>query len=231
MQRDGLVSKDFVFKTEVDGKLGFVGDFEGFYKNESDPWGQKETDNRLSEYYAFSRANLVNTIKSLMNSDEERIDILEVGCGLGYVLSQLNAELSASVNVTGIDISPTAIAKAKNLFPALEFIVGDICSENLRIKKKYDVVIMSQILWYILEKLVQVFANVDRLLKNNGFLIWVNAFLKEQKYGRGITDGFDGLVRYVVSNHFGKYKIVKAEVDYSDRFIHNDGILVFKKSE
>ena len=90
---------------------------------------------------------------------------------------------------------------------------------------------MSQILWYILEKLVQVFANVDRLLKNNGFLIWVNAFLKEQKYGRGIIDGFDGLVRYVVSNHFGKYKIVKAEVDYSDRFIHNDGILVLKNSE
>ena len=89
---------------------------------------------------------------------------------------------------------------------------------------------MSQILWYILEELVQVFANVDKLLKNDGFLIWVNAFLKEQRYGREIIDGFDGLVGYVVSNHFGKYKIVKAEVDYSDRFLHNDGILVLMKS-
>ncbi len=222
------VSKDYVFKEEK-GKMHFVGDFEAFYKNESDPWGQEGTDSRLNEYYAFSRSNLLNIISSLVNSEEKSIDILEVGCGLGYVLSKLDVGLPANIKVAGMDISPTAIEKAKSLFPLLEFIVGDICSEHLKVENKYYIVIMSQILWYILEKLPQVFTNIDSLLKNDGFLIFVNAFLKEQKYGTEIIDGFDGLLRYVCLNYFGKYKIIKAEVDYSGKFLHDDGILVLMK--
>jgi SAM-dependent methyltransferase len=222
------VSKDYVFKEEK-GKMHFVGDFEAFYKNESDPWGQEGTDSRLNEYYAFSRSNLLNTISSLVNSEEKSIGILEVGCGLGYVLSKLDAGLPDNTKVTGMDISPTAIEKAKKQFPSLKFVVGDICSERLKIENKYDVVIMSQILWYILEKLPQVFTNIDGLLKNNSFLIFVNAFLKEQKYGTEIINGFDGLLRYVCLNYFGKYKIIKAEVDYSGKFLHDDGILVLMK--
>jgi SAM-dependent methyltransferase len=222
------VSKDYVFK-EKNGKMYFVGDFEAFYKNESDPWGQKGTDGRLNEYYDFSRSNLINIIGSLVKSEEKTIDILEVGCGLGYVLSKLSAGLPANVKVAGMDISKTAIKKAKSLFPSLEFIVGDICSKHLKVKHKYDIVIMSQILWYILEKLPQVFTNINSLLKNDGFLIFLNAFLKEQKYGKEIIDGFDGLVKYICLNYFGKYTIIKAEADYSSRFLHDDGILVLMK--
>jgi len=92
-------------------------------------------------------------------------------------------------------------------------------------------VIISQILWYILEKISQTFIDIDGLLKKNGYLVFVNTFLKEQKYGREIVDGFDGLARYVLTNYFGKYEIVKAEVDYSGKFLHDDGILVLMKSE
>lgn len=223
------VSKDFVFRAEKNGTLSFVGDFEAFYKNESDPWGQEGTDGRLNDYYNFSRSNLISTIESLVDSERKSIDILEVGCGLGYVLSKLDERLSANIKVTGMDISPTAIEKAKSLFPSLKFVVGDICSEHLKVENKYDMVIMSQILWYILEKLPRVFTNIGSLLKNDGYLIFVNAFLKEQKYGKEIVDGFDGLLRYVCSNYFGKYRIIKAEVDYSGRFLHDDGILVLMK--
>ena len=130
-----------------------------------------------------------------------------------------------------MDISSFAIDKATRTFPSLKFVVADICSENLKIDKRYDIVIMSHILWYILEKLPQVFANIDGLLKNNGYLVFVNAFLKEQRYGREIVDGFDGLVRYILTNYFGKYKIVKAQVGYSGKLSFDDGILVLMKSE
>ncbi len=225
------VSKDFVFKTEKDDGLSFVGDFEGFYRSDDDPWGQRGEDNRLREYYAFSRCNILNTIDSFIDSKAGSVDILEVGCGLGYVSSKLHTELSGDVNITGMDISPTAIEKAKVLFPSLDFIVGDICSECLNVEKKYDIVLMVEILWYILEKLPQVFANIDGLLKNDGYLVFVNAFLKEQRYGREIVDGFDGLVRYILTNYFGKYKIVKAQVGYSGKLSFDDGILVLMKSE
>jgi len=225
------VSKEFVFKTEEDDRLSFVGDFEGFYKSDNDPWGQTGTDERLREYYAFSRSKMLNTIDFLINSRVESVDILEVGCGLGYVSSKLQTELSGNVNVTGMDISSTAIEKAKIIFPSLEFIVGDIRSECLDIRKKYDIVLMAEVLWYVLEKLPQVFANIDGLLKNSGFLVFSNGFPREQKYGKEIIDGFDGLVRYVCSNYFGKYKIVRAQVDYSGKFLFDDGILVLMKSE
>jgi len=224
------VSKDFVFKTGKDGRLSFVGDFEGFYRGDDDPWGQKGNDDRLREYYAFSRYNILNTIDSLIDSEVKSVDILEVGCGLGYVSSKLHAELSGNVNITGMDISPTAVEKAKSLFPALEFIVGDIRSEYLNVGKKYDIVLMVEVLWYILEKLPQVFANINSLLKSSGFLVFSNGFPREQKYGREIIDGFDGLVRYVCSKYFGKYRIIKAQVDYSGKFLFDDGILVLQKS-
>jgi SAM-dependent methyltransferase len=225
------VSKEFVFKTEEDGRLSFVGDFERFYKSDNDPWGQTGMDERLREYYAFSRSNMLNTIDFLINSKVESVDILEVGCGLGYVSSKLQTELSGNVNITGIDVSSTAIEKAKIIFPSLEFIVGDIRSECLDIGKKYDIVLMAEVLWYVLEELPQVFANIDGLLRNSGFLVFSNGFPREQKYGREIIDGFDGLVRYVCSNYFGKYKIIRAQVDYSGKFLFDDGILALMKSE
>ena len=225
------VSKEFVFKTEEDGRLGFVGDFEGFYKSDNNPWGQTGMDERLHEYYTFSRSKMLNTIDFLINSKAESVDILEVGCGLGYVSSKLQTELSGNVNITGMDVSSTAIEKAKIIFPSLEFIVGDIRSECLDIGKKYDIVLMAEVLWYVLEKLPHVFANIDGLLKNSGFLVFSNSFPREQKYGREIIDGFDGLVRYVCSNYFGKYKIIRAQVDYSGKFLFDDGILALMKSE
>lgn len=223
------VSKDFVFKTEKDGRLSFVGDFEGFYNSVDDPWGQIGVDDRLREYYAFSRRNVLDAINSIIDSRAETADILEVGCGLGYVSSKLRKELPGNVNITGMDVSPTAIRKARVLFPSLEFIVGDIRSEHLNIEKKYDIVLMAEVLWYILEELPQVFANIDALLKNKGFLVFSNGFLKEQKYGREIIDGFDGLVRYVCSEYFDEYRIIKAQVDYSGKLLFDDGILVLMK--
>ena len=231
MPKEKLVSKDYVFKTGKNGKLNFVGDFEGLYKDKVDPWGQRGADARLGDYYAFSRTNLVNAVKLLAGISGKNIDILEVGCGFGYVAAELQKGLSEKGNVTGMDISHTAITKAKTLFSDLEFITGDICSKKLKINDKFDVVIMSQILWYILERLPCVFENVSNLLKKDGYLVFVNAFLKEQKYGKNIIDGFDGLARYILMNYSDKYRLIKAEIDYSGRFLHDDGILIFKKDK
>jgi 2-polyprenyl-3-methyl-5-hydroxy-6-metoxy-1,4-benzoquinol methylase len=89
-------------------------------------YGQRGEGDRLREYYAFSRRNILNTVDSIIDSKVEGVDILEVGWGSGYVSSRLHRELSMNVDITGMDIGPTAIRKAKALFPSLGFIVGDI---------------------------------------------------------------------------------------------------------
>jgi SAM-dependent methyltransferase len=218
-----LVSKDFIFKN-INGQLKFVGDFEGYYNNEADPWGQKGKDKRLKNYYNFSRKRLINTIKTIEN---EKSNILEIGSGLGFVTNKLKKHFPCK-NITGIDISKTAVKKAKELFPNLNFLEGNICSNNLELKNKYDIIIVSQILWYILEKLPIVFQNIEKLLNSNGYFIFINGFLKEQRYGREIIDGFDGLIQYILNNH-DNYKIIKADIDYSNQYLNFDGIAMFQK--
>ena len=78
-------------------------------------------------------------------------NILEVGCGIGYVVDFLSKKTS-NCTVDGMDISSEAIKLAKKTFTELNFVVGDITKKNT-LTKKYNVVILNQILWYILDSL------------------------------------------------------------------------------
>jgi len=225
-QSNKLISKDYVFNVDDAGRMKFVGDFEGLYSSEDDPWGQSGLDARLGEYYAYSRNNLIKKILLLPVPDAA--EILEVGCGLGQVTDMLR-EANANLNVTGMDISSVAIEKARARFPHIEFLVGDIAAEKLDLEKKFDVIILNQALWYVLGGLPQLFNNVERLLKPEGFFIIVNAFLHDQSFGKEIIDGFDGLVKYAAANLLGaRFKLVDAQLDVINEFIHQDGILIIR---
>jgi SAM-dependent methyltransferase len=223
-QKNNLVSKDFIF-TQKNGKLEFVGDFEGYYKNIQDPWGQSGDDERLQNLYKESRNYLINSINNLFD-----VHIgCEIGCGIGYVTKQLNDRLE-HMKWDGIDISPTAIEKAKNKFKNIDFFCGNICSTDLKIDKKYDVVVLNQILWYILVDLETVFKNINDLLNKNGYLIISTFFLKEQKYGTEIIGSFDELVIYCLKHLKNNYKLIHADIKYGDESDeHRDSILILKK--
>jgi SAM-dependent methyltransferase len=222
-----LVSKDYVFRWNGD-KLDFVGDFDGLYKNDQDPWGQSGSDERLKEYYKYSRNKLVEMIQPLLDAWETNY-ILDVGCGFGYSTNNLRTNLSGDVSVTGVDICKTAVEKAVKLFPELCFLVDDICSPDFSLKAKYDIIIMDELLWYLLENLSTVFQNINKALKDNGYLIFVNGFPRDQRYGKEIMDGFSGLIGYVLSNR-DEYELIKAERD-NGQFVNVSGIAVFRKTK
>jgi SAM-dependent methyltransferase len=233
MNKTKRVSKDYVFKKDQNGNLYFVGDFDAFYQNDDDPWNQKG-DSRDKDYYSFSRSRLINNIKGLVNSNhkqKETMRILEVGCGIGFFLSQLQNEFSGGKNIKldGMDISHVAIEKAKKIFPGLKFFVDDICSDKIKNDTKYDIIVLNQVLWYILEKLPRAFHNINKLLNSGMYLVVVMGFLREQKYGRETVNGFDGLIRYVLENYFEQYHILKAEFDDSKQYSLDDGSLILKK--
>tara|TARA_R100000322_G_scaffold159504_1_gene120514 strand:+ start:1153 stop:1803 length:651 start_codon:yes stop_codon:yes gene_type:complete len=210
-------SKNYIFKPNGD-KLDFIGDFESLYKNEVDPWGQSGKDGEISYYHAHSRSRLVNKLKEI-NPDS----LLEVGCGLGYTTKIIQQSLP-DCHVVGMDISESAIAKATKMFSSLSFIVGDIRDMSPHVHYKYDVVILNQLLWYVLESLAQTFKNCFSMLRPSGQVIISQAFLQTpQKYGKDICDGFDGLGKYLTKN---KFNIEYSNLDRSGHFIHDDGLLI-----
>lgn len=171
----------------------------------------------MGAYYAESRRHLSASIARYLDKGS----IIEVGCGLGHV-SQGLAQALPDMRVSGMDISPTAIERARALYPELEFLVGDIAASGLSLPRRYDVLLLNQILWYVLERLDTVLDNAVRHLAPGGFLVICNAFLPEQKYGRDLVDGFDGLLRYLLGH---RLTIIDARIDISERYAHRDGLV------
>ena len=85
--------------------------------------------------------------------------VLELGCGFGRITKLLLTNYNNITEYLAIDISSHQIENAKILLSSvklpnnevkLEFMVSDIQSLNLDNKKKYDLVILSEVLLHIL---------------------------------------------------------------------------------
>jgi SAM-dependent methyltransferase len=177
-----------------DGSL--IGDFEGLYRSEPSPWGQDGRDLRLATYYRQSRS----TLSYLANNYEG--DVLEVGCGQGHALEFIRTEKK---RFFGMDISKTAIRDAKGMYGKhIKFQVGDITKESV----KKDIIILNECLWYVMHKM-------DKVLENCQckYLIINQGFLKEQKFGREIIDGWAGLLKHLIASG---YNIIHAEYHPQD---------------
>lgn len=105
--------QDFVIK---DGKL--VGDFEGLYKNFDDPWHQSRVD-----HMEDSRRQLAIMWVRRLHGEYEATRAVELGCGLGHLTQSLQREGIATV---GMDISQTAIERARIANPSGVFVQGAI---------------------------------------------------------------------------------------------------------
>ena len=158
----------------------------------------------------------------------KQISLLEIGCGHGHVAACLKESLPHEIKVTGMDISKTAVEKARLLYPENSFLVGDIKNTD-QVFERYEVVIFSQILWYVIDCFPKVFENIGRLLKPNGCVVFVNAFIRDQQYGKEVVDGFDGLIRYVLDNYYDLYNVINAEIELSGKYLHDDGCMIIRK--
>lgn len=185
-------NKDFIFKKSDDG-IEFVGDFEEYYKHESDPWNQLDNEHGRNRKWL-----LLDYLKDFTPKPRT---ILDVGCGLGHMVMLLQ-ELIAPTR--GVDISETCVDRARKLFPLGNFGVCDIRQSFP--SGKFDIVILNHILWYILPELSKVITESVKHLNANGNLLIVHHFLREQKYGKEIIDNFHGLLNYLETKHMDKLK-------------------------
>ncbi len=157
---------DYVIK---DGK--FIGKFEEMYQAYEDPWIQSQQPNRYSRKMAIMNMQRYN-----MSS------VVEYGCGLGYYADWIYKD--TGIICQSIDISETAIKKAKEKFPHLNFEVGDIKNiSKLPNKESIDCILLADITWMILPELKYV---NEQLLEHFRGKYLINNFVTykgTQKYG------------------------------------------------
>jgi trans-aconitate methyltransferase len=104
--------QDYVIK---DGK--FIGEFEKMYQKFDNPWHQIEAVDD-----SYSRLSTILTLKSYGIKS-----VLEVGCGLGKFTNYIHAQLP-DIKIVGMDISETAVKKAKLSYPDIEFVTDNLAS-------------------------------------------------------------------------------------------------------
>ena len=168
-------------------KGAVVAKFEEMYQEVDDPWHQDRTAWAVTKYDV-----LLTLMKKHIKGYPK---ILDVGCGKGEFTSRL-AEMGQT---TGIDVSPTAIEKARNRYPHIDFRVVDILSPNL--KEKFNVAVAVELFWYIIDNLDIGLQNTANLLDKDGLAFFLLYLSKEQKIGKNVVQSAEDFMNYV-GKHF-----------------------------
>ena len=144
---------DYVFRS---GKL--LGDFEGMYRNSAEPpWHQQNVP-------LESDVQILKTIVGFGRHET----ILDVGCGLGYLAN----ELSPYGHAYGLDISPTAIDRARTRFPHVQFAVANVAERQAPpFRQRFDLVVCRGLFWYVTPWIDAVVVNLSDWTKPGGHLL------------------------------------------------------------
>ena len=117
----------------------------------------------------YIKENIINNF-SLENKKKplQKIEMLDIGCG-GGLLSEPMCRMGA--NVTGIDASVTNIKIAKLHAKKNNLKINYIATppENLRIEKKFDVILNMEIVEHV-EDINFFLKSCSKLLKKNGLM-------------------------------------------------------------
>ena len=168
----------------LDGK--YIGQFEALYQNTAEiPWHQDKTA------YAIFSDITVAILKKLPVSS-----LLDFGCGLGYFTARLKSELPELVRVVGVDVSPTAISKAALMFPEIEFRFDNIPISG---GEDFDVVVIKDVLWYLLDDLA---GNLATLASRGKRYVYIGQSFPSQKpfYGQEILPDAQSLFSFLRFN-------------------------------
>ncbi len=179
---------------------GFVGDFENMYKNCEDPWGLDKNHDIQISYEII--ASLIKFYRGLRNI--QRPHIVEIGSGKGYFCNYIN-HLG---DITGIDISETAVKISAEKYPDLKFINENIINIKTGSAHKYDMAVMFKgMIWYIIDEVDAALENIKSMLKCNGIVIIEVNYYNNDYYGKEIISCDENAIE-IFSKYFKILNII-----------------------
>lgn len=115
-----------------------------------------------------------------------RTRVLDIGCGMGRHLLYLAARGFA---VTGIDNSPTSLAKCHELLGKADLQASVMEAEMAALPfagESFDGVVATNVIHHVyLATLKQIIADVWRMLAPGGYFVWVTPMPDHFEYGKG----------------------------------------------
>lgn len=178
-----------------------VGEFEEMYRDFDDPWHQNDNSSFTSDkalgLYLLSRLRHRHNVKRA----------LELGCGFGNYAARI---AETGLQTTGVDISRTAVEKAASRHPQLDFRMGALSDHQIIREINPDVIVMSEVTWYILPQLKDFIDFLKRDLPDTYLFHTLHTYLPGvQNYG---ADFFTNLAE--IKSFFGMTYLESGEIFY-----------------
>lgn len=160
----------------------FIGAFEEMYRHCADPWRQ-DSIQPVSEEVALA-----------LLARRSHAALLDLGCGKGRFTDRLHRSTGAWVHA--LDLSQTAVQAARSRYPGIRFCAQEIPPIPFG-DAQFDLVVASELLWYLLPRLSELFLEAQRVLKAGGQFLILQTFYPpgQQLYGREILDSPETLIR------------------------------------
>lgn len=112
-------------------------------------------------------SSMISKVASRATSHKS-IELLEIGCGDAHILKEIEREFPTAFDFTGIDISKTALRRAKNLCQA-GLVKAD--AQKIPIKlNQIDITICTEVIEHLPDD-IALLKEVHRILKLGSFLI------------------------------------------------------------
>ena len=158
IQRKIFPAKDVILPNEFKNE----DDYYTFFFTKHPKWSKPEP-NKAEQARLLEIDKLMAIV--LQNKTAATIDIIDFGCGRGW----LTNKLSQYGNATGIEPVANVVAYAKKLYPNIKFEIGSI--EKL-LDKNTDVLIASEVIEHFSDDdKLKYFAAFNNVLNANGYCI------------------------------------------------------------
>jgi trans-aconitate methyltransferase len=154
--------------------------FDDLYSAYADLW-------RCHEHHSSMDSELF--LKMICTHRQDYRRALDVGCGLGMPAFKL--AMNTEAEVIGIDASDVAIQKAMIRYPECQFYTRNVMAESIQDLGMFDLMVMSEVLWYICEKLDEVMRRLALSLAHGGVLAVRQYFPNDQQYYKDVIDGME----------------------------------------
>lgn len=118
------------------------------------------------EYLAKSEEIYWSIKNYFQNTSSSSKNILEVGCGMGYLTYSL---IKAGFNVTGLDISMNAIERATARYGE-HFVCADLHEYKSQTDIKYDVIILTEVIEHV-PNIYEIINSLSGLLADGGEIV------------------------------------------------------------